>query len=230
MRFAHLFAAILALGVSVPATSQSYFGSAEVVDGDTLRMGDIRFRLFGVDAVEADQTCLRNGVEWQCGKDAVAALRGITEGKRVICNAKDEDAYGRIVAVCTANRYDLSEQMARMGLAIALEQFSQDYVAAVEAAKSRKVGIWGSEFELPSVYRDGNPAIVARDRALLAEQQRRARAVQSAERQPSRQVYFRNCREARAAGVTPLYRGQPGYGEHMDGDGDGIACEPYRGR
>lgn len=41
---------------------------------------------------------------------------------------------------------------------------------------------------------------------------------------------YRNCREARAAGAAPLYRGQPGYGPHMDGDGDGIACEPFRGR
>jgi len=41
---------------------------------------------------------------------------------------------------------------------------------------------------------------------------------------------YRNCREARAAGVAPLYRGQPGYGSHMDGDNDGIACEPYHGR
>lgn len=38
---------------------------------------------------------------------------------------------------------------------------------------------------------------------------------------------FRNCAEARAAGATPLYRGQPGYGAHMEGDGDGVACEPY---
>lgn len=41
---------------------------------------------------------------------------------------------------------------------------------------------------------------------------------------------YRGCREARAAGATPLYRGQPGYGAHMDGDGDGIACEDYPGR
>lgn len=41
---------------------------------------------------------------------------------------------------------------------------------------------------------------------------------------------YRNCREARAAGTAPIYRGQPGYGAHMDGDGDGIACEPYVGK
>ena len=43
-------------------------------------------------------------------------------------------------------------------------------------------------------------------------------------------VSFRNCSEARAAGVAPIRRGEPGYADHLDRDGDGIACEPYRGR
>lgn len=36
---------------------------------------------------------------------------------------------------------------------------------------------------------------------------------------------YPNCAAARAAGVTPLHRGEPGYASHLDGDGDGIACE-----
>jgi hypothetical protein len=51
--------------------------------------------------------------------------------------------------------------------------------------------------------------------------ERRALAVEAS-------VYYRGCKEARAAGVTPIYRGQPGYRPGMDGDDDGIACEPYR--
>jgi hypothetical protein len=43
-------------------------------------------------------------------------------------------------------------------------------------------------------------------------------------------TYYAGCNEARAAGVAPIYRGQPGYREGMDGDNDGIACEPYHGR
>ncbi|WP_066793611.1 excalibur calcium-binding domain-containing protein [Sphingomonas soli] len=43
-----------------------------------------------------------------------------------------------------------------------------------------------------------------------------------------RSAYYRNCDAARAAGAAPIYRGQPGYREAMDGDLDGIACEPYR--
>ena len=35
------------------------------------------------------------------------------------------------------------------------------------------------------------------------------------------------CDDARAAGTAPIYSGEPGYRENMDGDGDGIACEPY---
>jgi hypothetical protein len=42
-------------------------------------------------------------------------------------------------------------------------------------------------------------------------------------------VYYGGCDEVRAAGKAPLYRGDPGYREGMDGDSDGIACEPYRG-
>jgi len=41
---------------------------------------------------------------------------------------------------------------------------------------------------------------------------------------------FRNCAAARAAGAAPVRRGEPGYGPHLDRDGDGIACEPYRGQ
>ncbi|MFF0208740.1 excalibur calcium-binding domain-containing protein [Streptomyces althioticus] len=42
-------------------------------------------------------------------------------------------------------------------------------------------------------------------------------------------VYYDNCDEARAAGAAPLYAGDPGYGTHLDRDGDGVACEPYAG-
>lgn len=41
---------------------------------------------------------------------------------------------------------------------------------------------------------------------------------------------FRSCAAARAAGAAPLHRGDPGYGAWLDRDGDGVACEPYRGR
>lgn len=36
---------------------------------------------------------------------------------------------------------------------------------------------------------------------------------------------FRNCAAARAAGAAPVRAGDPGYGRHLDRDGDGVGCE-----
>lgn len=38
-------------------------------------------------------------------------------------------------------------------------------------------------------------------------------------------VYYENCTAAREAGAAPVHRGEPGYGTHLDRDGDGIGCE-----
>ncbi|WP_395337608.1 excalibur calcium-binding domain-containing protein [Novosphingobium sp. BL-8H] len=46
---------------------------------------------------------------------------------------------------------------------------------------------------------------------------------------PKSWAYYANCDEARAAGEAPLYVDEPGYRLQLDADGDGIACEPYRG-
>ena len=43
-------------------------------------------------------------------------------------------------------------------------------------------------------------------------------------------VTYSGCNEVRAAGKAPLYAGQPGYRSNMDGDGDGVACEPKPSR
>ena len=38
---------------------------------------------------------------------------------------------------------------------------------------------------------------------------------------------YPNCAAARAVGLAPAYRGQPGYWPSHDRDSDGIACEPW---
>lgn len=38
-------------------------------------------------------------------------------------------------------------------------------------------------------------------------------------------VYYENCAAARAAGADPVRVGDPGYGSHLDRDGDGVGCE-----
>lgn len=58
--------------------------------------------------------------------------------------------------------------------------------------------------------------------AMFQSPEERARIEQS--------VHYSGCNEVRAAGKDPIYAGQPGYRPEMDGDGDGVACEPYPSR
>ncbi len=41
-------------------------------------------------------------------------------------------------------------------------------------------------------------------------------------------VHYADCEAVRAAGAAPLLRGQPGYSDLLDRDGDGVACDSYR--
>jgi Excalibur calcium-binding domain len=45
-------------------------------------------------------------------------------------------------------------------------------------------------------------------------------------RAPEDGDHWGGCDDARAAGTAPIYLGEPGYRPEMDGDSDGIACEP----
>lgn len=42
---------------------------------------------------------------------------------------------------------------------------------------------------------------------------------------PAPEVNYKNCTAVKDAGAAPLHAGQPGYGKHLDRDGDGVACE-----
>lgn len=56
-------------------------------------------------------------------------------------------------------------------------------------------------------------------RTVVAMGLERARAPQPGDR-------WGGCNDARAAGTAPIYSNEPGYRDNMDGDHDGIACEP----
>lgn len=41
-------------------------------------------------------------------------------------------------------------------------------------------------------------------------------------------IKFKNCKEAKAAGYSHMKIGEPGYSKNLDRDGDGIACDKHR--
>ena len=77
----NLYAAALLLPVIVavlltwPAVALADItGPARIIDGDTIDIAGERIRLHGIDAPEAAQTCVADGVTWPCGQSATAAL------------------------------------------------------------------------------------------------------------------------------------------------------------
>lgn len=212
---------------AAPAFAQDISGPARAADGDSLDLSGISVRLFGVDAPELAQNCERGGASWACGKQAASKLASLVTGKSVLCEQKDVDDYDRIIATCRAGSVDLAGAMVDAGLAVALPHFSDRYVAAEARARAAGTGIWSSTFQMPADYRAAHPRPGRRTPSLSRE----AAPTRAPVRAPVPSgVYFRNCKEAWAAGAAPLRRGQPGYRPEMDGDGDGIACEPYRQR
>lgn len=89
-----------------------------------------------------------------------------------------------------------------------------------------------SAFELGGVGRQPGPNARAAQRPLgpnAQAAQRRAgpgSTTASTERQSDGQVYYPSCAAARAERATPVRRGEPGYGRHLDSDGNGLACDP----
>ena len=79
-----------------------------------------------------------------------------------------------------------------------------------------------------SVIGTGSIALTEQGRAGIAQRVRPAAAAIGLvrKRPPQPGDGWSGCNDARAAGTAPIYRGEPGYNTRMDGDGDGIACEP----
>jgi endonuclease YncB( thermonuclease family) len=63
------------------------------------------------------------------------------EGRRIECEPRDRDRYGRTVAVCRADGRDLCAEMVRAGLALAFVRYSSDYVQDEAQAKARRLGV-----------------------------------------------------------------------------------------
>jgi endonuclease YncB( thermonuclease family) len=133
----------------IGAPPETLSGRVTVTDGDSFQIAKTRIRLNAVDAPEGRQTCIRGGAIWQCGEDAAAKLRALVAGRTVSCTRKDEDSYGRMVAVCSNGTADLGAAMVAAGLALAYRQYGDDYVDEEDAARAARRGLWAGEFTPP---------------------------------------------------------------------------------
>jgi hypothetical protein len=114
-----------------------------VHDGDTLRCGADRIRLFGVDAPEVKRG---KTPALPLAYEARDLLVSLTRG-RVGCRVVDHDRYGRNVARCWSDASpNINAALIRSGLTTEYRRYSKGAYAAAEAeARAARRGVWASK-------------------------------------------------------------------------------------
>lgn len=143
----------------VPALDPDHAGPAQVIDGDTIVINGEKHRLYGVDAVELDQTCTtREGRAWPCGREAAQALGKLLDGRQVNCEPRGRDDYGRHVSICYAGKDNLSAWVAREGWAIADRDAPRllNFTSEEGTARFLRKGIWSGSFDNPADWRQAH--------------------------------------------------------------------------
>lgn len=131
---------------------------------------------------------------------ATEFTRRTLNGKTV----KYTKTFGSSATVLMPDGSDFAVEAVRRGMGRAEPGSTTALKSAQSAAEQAGVGLWGE--------------CGGKDTVGQADAQDR-------EPSGSDDVYFANCEAARRAGVGPIVVNQPGYGKHLDPDGDGIACD-----
>ncbi|MGW6128612.1 excalibur calcium-binding domain-containing protein [Cellulomonas sp. NPDC055163] len=144
------------------------------------------------------------------------------------------DATTERLEAARASEARTREEAESVRAAAATTQQSADAALADATARQAAVDVREQELAAAQAEIDATKAdLDSREAAVAAAEARvSARAGSSAPAAPApepapKQVTgaYENCAAARAAGAAPVLRGEPGYGSHLDRDGDGVGCE-----
>ncbi|MGH6875398.1 MAG: thermonuclease family protein [Aestuariivirgaceae bacterium] len=152
-----LLAAIAVLYFGDLAGPLGFHVGVSIIDGDSIRDGNRRIRLYGIDAPELRQQC-RNGAgrPYRCGDAAREALETLIGGHEIGCQVVDTDQYGREVARCKVDSVSINREMVRRGWAVAYDRHTLEYMIAEGEARRARSGLWQGSFQRPEDYRRGH--------------------------------------------------------------------------
>jgi endonuclease YncB( thermonuclease family) len=136
-----------------------------VRDGDTIQIGDITYKLDGIDAPEVDQMCIDNHADpWTCGIDARTQLTTLIKGRNVRCEDVSEKPNSPIantrkkrVGICAAegDTASLNQQLVSAGFAVSATSIKGYYRDDEAVAKEDSKGLWKGCFVAPQEFRLG---------------------------------------------------------------------------
>ena len=137
-------------------TNNIFASHVNVVDGDTIKLGDIKIRFSGIDAPEINQTCIASEGKVACGKISKDILISKVTNNKISCTDEGKDFYGRVLGECYVNGESLSRYLVREGFAFAYRKYSDKFISDEEYAKSNRLGMWSMKFQYPWDYRKSN--------------------------------------------------------------------------
>lgn len=137
-------------------SKNSYSGYAKVIDGDTIHIGNKKYRLSGIDAPEKNQFCVLNGNRFNCGMLSRQILEDKINRNKVDCIEEDIDRYQRILAECFLNGESLSSFLVKSGYAFAYIKYSKKFIEDEEFARNNNLGLWKTKFLYPWEFRKKN--------------------------------------------------------------------------
>ena len=137
-------------------TNNLFASHVTVVDGDTIKLGDVKIRFSGIDAPEIYQICVASEGKVACGEISRDILITKVTNNKISCTDEGKDFYGRVLGECFVNGESLSRYLVREGFAFAYRKYSNKYIQDEEYAKSNKLGMWSMEFEYPWDFRSNN--------------------------------------------------------------------------
>lgn len=154
------------LSIVLPA-SQSSAATVIVRDGSTLQLGNVSYRLDGIDVPTIDQLCIDEHADvWTCGIDARDQLSKLIDGKQVRCDdlGVDPTYKKRRIGACKfeGDTTSLSELLIAKGFAVLDDGASSKRRIDQGRAKEDRQGLWKGCFAAPREFRAGK-----KDGALL---------------------------------------------------------------
>ena len=218
MRLFPIFSLLSAILLANPSLA----ANVVVRDGDTIQLGDVTYRLDGVDAPELDQICINDQADpWSCGIDARDQLVKLIAGRDVHCDDLGPDKLFRKghVGVCTVqgDSTSLNLEIAQMGLAISVEPALKAH-AKDDAAKAQadKRGLWKGCFVAPQEFRLGKKDGALIGASCRADRDKEIRAVlfpEDVAMPPSCAIKGKLAVRARVTGNVGIYhlQGCPSY-------------------
>ena len=169
--------------ILVLAAFPGWAASAVIQDGNTLQLGEITYRLEGIDAPELDQICIDDHADpWTCGVDARDQLAKLAGKRPVRCSDQgpDRNHRKRHSGVCTVEGEitSLNKLLVRQGFALNFEPAAKGRFREDEAgAKNDRRGLWKGCFVSPEEFRHGKKDGILLGRSCRADKDREIRAV-----------------------------------------------------